>query len=160
MPGLELRSGTSVLAQERRQRAQQPTEIGAAHLTGDAKGLHDAISDRIGKPRLEPVQTCLEASGGPVVLTKTSEGGLQRLWPPVRELGQRLGQRHACSDCRCQVVDNVGPEIAQLLPTLSLPTADECRRRASGEQAECNRYNGGERDDVDDDHDDKCETNG
>ena len=68
LPRLELAARPDVLAQERRQGAQEPAEVRAADVAGQAQRLDDPVRDRVREPRLERVEAVAEPPGRPVVL--------------------------------------------------------------------------------------------
>ena len=78
MTVLDLGPGAVVLAQEGRQRAQEPAEVAATYLAGDPQRLNDAVADWIRQPLLRRVQCVVEAAIGSVVLREGGEGRLQR----------------------------------------------------------------------------------
>ena len=63
LAGLELGAGAGVLAEERRQGTEQPAEVAATDLAGHADRLDDAVADRVGERRLEPVDGLVEPAG-------------------------------------------------------------------------------------------------
>jgi hypothetical protein len=132
LPGLELGPGPGVLAQERRQRAEQPAEVGTAHLPGHPQRLHDPVADRIRQAGLQAVQALVEPPGRAVVLAKALERSPQLGRPAQPDLGERLGQRQAGPHTGREVVDDLRPEVAQLgppLPSAVLHQGDRCVAR-------------------------------
>src|SRR4051794_25250653 len=150
LAGLQLGAGPGVLAEEGGERAQHPAEVAAADLPGDPQGLDDAVADRVGEVVLEPVQTRAEPAGGAVLGGEPGERRPQHLRPAGGEGGEGFGQRQPGADGGGEVVDHLGPDLAQVGPALAgQPPHLPVRQREpedAEDQADRDRA-GGEQDD-------------
>ena len=74
LSSLQLSPGPGVIAQERRQCSQQPTQIRATNLTSDPQRLADPVPRRVRQPILQPIQTLDEPTARPVPPTAHISG--------------------------------------------------------------------------------------
>src|SRR5690606_37888276 len=113
LAGLELPAGAGVLAQERGQGPQEAPEVGAAHVAREAQRLDDAVGDGVRQPVLEQVEAVAEAARGAVVAREPRERLAELDRAALPELADRLGQRQPGAHARGEVVEHLGPRVAQ-----------------------------------------------
>ena len=111
---LELGAGAGVVAQEPGEVAQQPPEVTAADLAGDAQALDDPVADRVGEALLEAVEALPEPAGDLVVERELGERHPQGLRAAGAERGDRVGQRQPGSYGAGEVVDRLGPHLREV----------------------------------------------
>lgn len=109
LAGLEFSSHARVLAQEGGQVLEEAGQVGTADGTGDAQGLDDAVSDRVGDCLFHPVQGEFEAPVSAVVARECFEGESYGGGSLVGEVAQDLGQGGPGTHAGDHGVDDLGP---------------------------------------------------
>ena len=145
-----------VLAQQRAQGAKDGSEVGAAHLTGDAERRRDPISNRIAQRLLEYVERREERAGGPVFALEEPKGLAQRLGTPMPELTDSLRERHARSDGRDERIDSIGPRRPKCLLACCCATPKQEDRNVGRDASGNERGHGHGRDEKSCDSDEQC----